>query len=139
MPKPHAIAFADIRAGMSAEFTETITPAMVERFARLSGDFNPLHMDEAYASGTPVGARIPHGMLAGALCSRLVGMYLPGLHSLYLSQNLTFHRPLPWGRVVVRGEVTAVHVSTRTVGIAVSVTDGKDMLVKGEALVKMLQ
>jgi acyl dehydratase len=138
MPEPRTILFDEMRVGMNAAFEEIVSEELVDRFAALSGDYNPLHMDATYAAQTPLHDRIPHGMIAGAFCSRLIGMHLPGLHSLYLTQSLTFHRPLPFGKVTVRGEVSSVHASTRMVGIALSITDGKNLLVKGDALVKML-
>lgn len=139
-PEPIARHFADIEVGETASFEETVTADMVERFANFSGDHNPLHIDEAYASETMFHHRIPHGMIAGAFFSRLIGMHIPGLYSAYLSQTLTFHHPLPLGGVIIKGTVLEKSESTRTVLIATSVTDqaGK-IFIKGEARVALLQ
>jgi 3-hydroxybutyryl-CoA dehydratase len=139
---PAEFSYADLIVGKSASFEVSITDELVERFAELSGDQNPLHTDEAYAAKTKFGHRIPHGMIAGALFSRLVGMYLPGKYGLYLSQTLRFHSPLTLrGIVTVRGEVSHKSDPSQTVGIKTIVEDKVDnkMLVSGEALVQLLQ
>ena len=66
---------------------------MVDEFAKISGDFNPLHTDEKYAQSTKFGKRLVHGMLLASFLSQMIGMYLPGKHALYSSQTLEFHNP----------------------------------------------
>ena len=85
--------FDEIQLGFSKEFLVTITESMIDDFAKISGDFNPIHMDEQYAKSTQFKKRIAHGMLLFSLLSRIQGMYLPGKHALYLSQNLEFRNP----------------------------------------------
>jgi 3-hydroxybutyryl-CoA dehydratase len=129
----------DITVGDTASFERTILGSDVTAFAELSGDYNPLHTDAAYATHTSFGRPIAHGMLLGALCSTLVGMYLPGKRCLYLSQSLRFKKPVYADDVVaVRGTVTAKSVATRVLTIAVSITRGEEEVVSGEAQVQVL-
>tara|TARA_B100000029_G_scaffold522_1_gene692 strand:- start:9354 stop:9785 length:432 start_codon:yes stop_codon:yes gene_type:complete len=85
--------FDQIDIGDSKEFKITITKSMVDDFAKISGDFNPLHIDEKYAKSTTFGKRLVHGMLLASFLSQMIGMYLPGKHALYSSQTLEFHNP----------------------------------------------
>lgn len=84
----------DIRVGDRAEFSKTITEKEVMIFAEITGDFNPLHVDEAYAKQTRFGARISHGALLAGFISTVVGMKLPGTGALYASQSLKFTKPV---------------------------------------------
>ena len=84
--------FDEIDIGLTKEFQITITESMVNNFANISGDFSPIHIDEEYAKSTIFQKRIVHGMLL-AFLSRMQGMYLPGKHALYFSQNLEFRNP----------------------------------------------
>ena len=100
------------------EFTEVISESMVEKFAKLSGDYNPHHMDESYAEKTKFKKRICHGMLLASLFSRLTGMYLPGKGSLFFSQSLNFISPaFIDDKVTVEGEIVKISRSTRMVTI----------------------
>ena len=85
--------FDDIEIGLSKEFQVTITESLVNDFAKVSGDFSPIHMDEKYAASTTFKKRVVHGMLLASFLSRVDGMYLPGKHALYSSQTLEFHNP----------------------------------------------
>jgi acyl dehydratase len=75
--------FEDLFVGQKANFLKKIDETLVNDFAKISGDFNPLHMNEEYASTTNFGKRVCHGMLLTSFFSQLVGMYLPGRNSLY--------------------------------------------------------
>ena len=85
--------FENLFVGQKANFFKKIDSALVNDFAKISGDFNPLHMSEEYASTTNFGKRVCHGMLLASYFSQLVGMYLPGKNSLYFSQTLNFRNP----------------------------------------------
>ena len=133
--------YRDIAVGERASFTVTVSNRMVDEFATLSGDHNPLHVDESYARETPFKGRVVHGMLIGAFFSRLVGMHLPGKYALYLSQTLAFHEPLaPGTKISIEGEVTHKTDAAKvlTIRTAARDTSGK-ILVSGEALVRMLK
>ena len=85
--------FDQIEIGLSIEFQVTISESMVDNFAKVSGDFSPIHMDDKYAKSTSFGKRVVHGMLLASFLSRVDGMYLPGKHALYLSQSVEFRNP----------------------------------------------
>ncbi len=98
--------YEDIKVGDSFSFRRFIADEDVRRFAALTGDFNPLHTNPAYAKDTEFGKPLVHGMLVGGLFSALVGMMCPGKRALYLSQTLSFRRPLyPDSWVIVTGTV----------------------------------
>jgi NAD(P)-dependent dehydrogenase (short-subunit alcohol dehydrogenase family)/acyl dehydratase len=107
-PEPQVYTPADLQIGLSAEFEQDVTEDDVLDFARVSGDFNPLHVDADYAKMSAFGSPIAHGAYQVGLASALVGMYLPGKHVLLGSVNARFPAPLYFpGRVKVRGEITA--------------------------------
>lgn len=125
-----------IAVGVRASFEVRIDRAMIDRFAALSGDHHPLHMNDAYGRGTAFGGRIAHGMISGALFSRLVGEYLPGERALYRGQRMTFVRPIrPDTDVNVCGEVVAYDVELSTITVRTWVEDraSGDLYVEGEA------
>ncbi|HUC01317.1 MAG TPA: MaoC family dehydratase [Candidatus Paceibacterota bacterium] len=131
-----------ITAGESASFTVKITPELIHEFAEVSGDRNPLHVDDSYARATSFGQRVSHGMIVGALFSRLIGMYLPGKYSVYLSQTLNFHKPVFVGaEVVIKGEVIHKTDSARSIVIRTIAEDARsgEMMVDGEAMVRLLK
>ena len=86
--------FDELSVGQTAETTHVVGAADIEAFAAVSGDVNPVHMDEAYARTTTFGGRIAHGMLAAAYISAVLGNQLPGPGAIYLSQSLRFRRPV---------------------------------------------
>jgi len=140
--QPEERTYDSIKIGDAALFTIQITGELVEKFSEVSGDVNPIHMDEEYASHTPLGERIAHGMIVGALFSRLIGMHLPGKYSLYLSQTLRFHNPIPLGtEITIRGEVTHKTDAVKTIGIRATAeySSSKKILVSGEALAQVLK
>jgi len=90
----------DFAIGQHASFTKTFTDEDVERFIAITGDVNPLHVDDAYAAQTRFGRRVLHGMLTASLFSTMVGMLLPGTGAIYRSQTLHFLRPVHIGETV---------------------------------------
>ena len=133
--------FEDIKIGARASFKRTVTERDINEFAVLSGDFNPLHIDEEYAATTQFGQRIVHGMFLASLFSRLVGMYLPGRRCLYMSQSLDFIQPVHVGdEVEVVGKVQRKQDATKTLVIRTEIYVLPDRLaVRGKALVKVLE
>ena len=98
--------FEDLFICQKANFLKKIDDELMNNFAKLSGDFNPLHMDEEYASTTNFGKRVCHGMLLASFFSQLVGMYLPGKNSLYFSQTLNFRNPcFVDDNITIEGEI----------------------------------
>lgn len=127
----------DIKVGLKKTFFVIVTEEMMNDFAKLSGDHNPLHMNENYAKSTSFKQRVCHGMLLASFFSRLVGMYLPGKNALYLTQSLKFTSPCFLNeKVIVEGEVLSVSTSTKIIAMRTTITkdDGK-RLVEGEAKV----
>ena len=90
---PSELTFEEIEIGYTKEFQIKVTESLVNDFAKLSGDFNPIHINEDFAKSKKFKGKIVHGMLLASFLSRMVGMYLPGKHALYLSQSLEFHNP----------------------------------------------
>jgi 3-oxoacyl-[acyl-carrier protein] reductase len=108
MKEPRLFGAADLKAGLKAEFDREITAEDIESFAALSGDHNPLHVDEAYAGQTNYGRRIVHGAFQVGLASTMAGMYLPGRNVVVGSFQCKFPAPLYYpSHVRVQGEITA--------------------------------
>lgn len=133
------LALADIRVGDMATFSRTWEESDVQLFAKVSGDFNPLHMDGEYAGTTKFKGRIVHGLLVASLCSTLVGMYLPGKKCLYLGQTLLFKKPVYINdTVVVLGTVISKSESTRIITLSVVMKKGEEIVLEGEARAQVL-
>ena len=90
----------DFTEGQSASLTRVVTAADVEGFAAVTGDTNPVHLDETYAAGTRFGRRIAHGMLAVSYISAILGTKFPGPGTIYLSQNVSFLAPVYLGDTI---------------------------------------
>ena len=90
---PSEYCFDDLFVGQKITFSKKIDESLLNDFAKISGDFNPLHMNKEYASTTKFEKRVCHGMLLASFFSQLVGMDLPGKNSLYFSQTLNFRNP----------------------------------------------
>jgi 3-hydroxybutyryl-CoA dehydratase len=137
MNKALEYSFDEIKIGLEHYFEIIIDEKLVEDFAKISGDFNPLHMDEQFAKKSKFGRRVCHGMLLSSFFSRLVGMYLPGKNALYFSQNLNFIAPCFIGDIViVKGKVIDKSKSTKMIKIETTIKNnlGK-LLVDGIAQV----
>lgn len=132
--------FEEISVGQKATFDLQITKEMLEKFAELSGDYNPLHMDENYAKNSQFKQRISHGMLLGSFFSQLVGMHMPGKKCLYLSQNLNFHNPCYLDdEIFVEGKVLKKSNSTKIMEIETTIHNKKNiLLVDGIAKVMII-
>ncbi len=126
----------DMKVGMSAETTKTITDADIVLFAGVSTDFNAVHMDEEYARTTPFGARIAHGMLSASLLSAVLGNQLPGPGVVYLSQSLRFRAPVRIGDTVhARVTVREVLAEKSRVVLDTVCTVLDKVVIDGEAMV----
>jgi len=97
------------RVGDKATLTKTFTEQDVVVFSQISGDRNPLHLDEEFAKRTRFGRRIAHGLLTAGLISAVLGTRLPGVGCIYVSQTLTFRAPVYIGdEITASAEVIAV-------------------------------
>lgn len=133
--------FEEINIGDKSYFTVQITSDKLDQFASLSGDYNPLHMDEQYAQRTKFNQRVCHGMLLSSFFSQLLGMHLPGKQCLYLSQNLNFLHPCFINdKIIVTGTVTGKSDSTQILEIDTTISNQNDvLLVNGNARVMFLE
>jgi 3-hydroxybutyryl-CoA dehydratase len=104
---PKAYAFEDLTLGQSARLVRTVTQDDIEAFARISGDYNPVHLDETYAALTPFKGTIAHGMLTAGYISAIFGFDMPGPGCIYVSQTLNFRAPVRPGDEVL-AEVSIV-------------------------------
>ncbi len=93
--------FEDLSIGMEASLARTVAAKDIEDFARVSGDYNPVHLDEAHAAGTPFKQRIAHGILTASYISAVLGTRLPGPGCIYVSQTLSFRAPVHIGDEVI--------------------------------------
>jgi 3-hydroxybutyryl-CoA dehydratase len=129
------IAIEDLTPGRSAQVAKTLTEADVVLFGGLTGDMNPMHMNEVAARASRFGGRVVHGMLSASLISAALGNHLPGPGAIYLGQTLRFTAPVRIGDTVTATvTVTRVDMDRRRVHLDTVCTnqDGA-VVVKGEA------
>ena len=128
----------ELSPGMVAIKEVEVTEARIEQFAEASDDFNPVHMDEAFASKTAYRGRIAHGLLSASFGSAVVGTILPGAGAIYLSQTLAFHKPVRIGDVV-RAQITVAAVDAESARVTLRTEGfvGDDMIMEGEAVVRV--
>ena len=134
----------DFEVGDKAYHSKTITETDITLFAGISGDFNPLHVNDAYAATTQFGRRVAHGGLSFSMISGLLGMKLPGPGTLHVSQKLDFRKPVFAGDTLT-AEAEVIEKFTKKEGklkflrIRTDVHNQDDVVVtEGEALVIIL-
>lgn len=132
----YSIAYDDLSVGQTASQAHSVSETDLQMFAAVSGDNNPVHLDEKFAAASRFKGRIAHGMLTGALISAAIACKMPGPGSVYLSQQLSFMRPVKIGddlevqlEVLEKLPKNQVRIRTRVVN-----QQGK-AVVDGEALV----
>ncbi len=125
--------------GEEATLTKLVSDDDIKAFARISGDHNPIHMNEEYAKGTMFGGRIAHGMLAASLISAVLGTRLPGPGAIYLSQKLRFLAPVrPGDEVTARVRITSWDPEKGRVTLLTEVANKKGIaVITGEAQLVM--
>lgn len=132
----HGFYFEDLEVGMSAEVVKIIGEADVAAFAGISGDDNPLHLDQEFAARTRTAGRVVHGMVTASLISTLVGVHLPGPGSLWMGQTLKFLRPVKVGdEVRARATVTGLIEAKQRVVMQTRCSVGDTVVIDGEATV----
>ena len=126
-----------LQPGETVSRTTTITDEMIQAFADLTGDMNPVHLDDAYAAGTRFGRRIAHGMIAAGLISATLANDLPGPGTVYLSQTLQFRAPVyPGDTITTTGEVKSVRPDKPIVTLGTVCKNQNGVVVlEGEAVV----
>lgn len=141
MTEPHpsgGYILEELSVGMTAEKRVTVTEARIDQFAQASDDFNPVHMDEAFAARTAYRGRIAHGLLSASFGSAVVGTILPGAGAIYLGQTLNFHRPVRIGDVAVaRVTVATIDEAAARVVLRCAIYVGDDLVMDGEATVRV--
>jgi 3-hydroxybutyryl-CoA dehydratase len=127
-----------MKVGMSASFAKTVTDADLVLFVGVSGDTNPVHLDQDYAAGTMFKGRVAHGALTASFISTALGTKLPGPGSIYVAQTLKFKAPVHVGdTVTARVEVIAL-VPERNFVMFKTQCFVRDLLViDGEATLKV--
>lgn len=126
----------EIEIGMSANYSQTITDADIKQFASVSGDKNPIHMDDVYANDSRYKGRIAHGMLSASFFSALFGTQLPGEGCVYVSQNLNFKRPIYIGDTInAKVEVDKVDVRGKKVSFKTICTVKNKIVTDGSAVI----
>ena len=131
------LAFGDLKLGLSASFQASVNAADIDAFARLSGDFSDLHVDDSYAQAAGFPSRVAHGMLCSSLYSTLVGVHLPGKRALLQGIELSFHAPVLAGEVLtVRGEVSNLSEAVRQAEIKAEIRNAAGQRVS-KALIKV--
>lgn len=130
--------YDEIVIGRMYSFERTITREDVIAFSNLTGDRNPLHVNEKFGRESEFGRNIVHGMLVGSLFSALVGMYCPGEKCLYLGQTLQFRLPLYYDDTVeVRGTVMEKNDAIQMIKLKTEILREGETVIAGEARVKM--
>ncbi|WP_084397785.1 MaoC family dehydratase [Henriciella aquimarina] len=128
--------FEDLSIGMAHETRHTITEEDINLFAKVSGDYNPIHMDEEYAKKTPFGQRIAHGALTASYISGILGNNLPGPGAIFTHLEMRFRRPVFIGdEVIARAEVTEMYERGNRVTLKITCSVADKVVVGGEAKV----
>lgn len=126
----------DMAVGDAATFAKTVTEADILLFAAVSGDTNPVHIDQDFAAATPFKGRIAHGMLSASFISAVLGVRLPGPGTIYLSQSMRFRAPVRVGNTVVAtATIKALDLDKRRVTLETVCKVGDTVVIDGEAVV----
>jgi len=134
MQEKHGYFIEDLSVGMTAVFAKTVTEADITMFAGISGDTNPVHLDESFAEKTIFAGRIAHGMLSASFISTVFGTRLPGPGCIYLRQDLRFKAPVKIGDTVqARVTVHDILAEKKRVVFDTVCTVGETVVLEGEA------
>ncbi|MGE0629394.1 MAG: MaoC family dehydratase [Hyphomicrobiaceae bacterium] len=125
----------DLEIGMEADCQRVVTDADIRTFAEVTGDKNPVHLDDAYAARTIFKGRIAHGMLTASYISAVFGTQMPGPGAIYVSQTLNFRAPVRIGdQVTARVRVVEMIPAKRRVRFECQCTVGDKTVLEGEAV-----
>ena len=132
--------FADLKVGQSAERTKMMTEALVNAYADLTGDFSPVHVDEAAAAKTRFGTRIAHGMLSAGFLSAVIGMDLPGPGTIWVAQALQFKQPVKIGDTITwRAEVKELFPEKKRATLSTTCRNQRgEIVIEGEGTILLL-
>jgi 3-hydroxybutyryl-CoA dehydratase len=127
--------FEDLYVGMEESISHTVSSEGIHSFAELSGDVNPIHLDEAYAKETPFRRRVAHGMLSASYISAVFGTRLPGPGCIYISQTLNFRAPVHIGdRVTATVRISDLIEHRKRAIFTCACTVGEKIVLEGEAV-----
>lgn len=130
--------FEDLQIGMEASITRVVTVEDIEAFSAITGDRNPIHLDEAWASKTRFGGRIAHGILTGGLVSAVIGTRLPGPGNIYIKQTLEFRAPVrPGDAVTAQVRVSRLEPAKNRVFLDTTCRCGELEVLRGEAVLRV--
>ena len=130
----------DVKIGDSFSISREVTDELVRKFAEVSGDFNPIHLDDEFAAKTRFGKRIAHGMLSGAFISAVLGNELKGHTVVYLSQTLKFTAPVFIGdTVTTTSTITKIREDKNIVTLENRCSNQNgETVVRGESMLMIL-
>jgi 3-hydroxybutyryl-CoA dehydratase len=133
--------FADLKIGQSAERTKIMTEALVNAYAELTGDFSPVHVDEAAAAKTRFGTRIAHGMLSAGFLSAVIGMDLPGPGTIWVAQALKFKQAVKLGDTITwRVEVRELFPEKKRAALSTVCRNQRgEIVIEGEGTILLLE
>ena len=124
----------ELQIGQSDTYERIVTERDIEEFAKISGDNNPVHLDEDFAKTTIFRGRIAHGMLAASFISTTVGTKLPGYGAIYISQNLKFKGPVRIGdKVITTATIEGINAEKKRVTMSTKCAVGDKIVVEGQA------
>ena len=136
MDELHGYYLEDLSVDMASMFAKTVTEADIVLFAGISGDINPIHLNQEFAEKSIFEDRICHGMLTASFISTVLGTKLPGPGCVYLSQTLKFLAPVKAGETVrARVIVREIILAKKRVRLETVCTVGETVVVTGEAVV----
>jgi 3-hydroxybutyryl-CoA dehydratase len=134
--KLHGFYFEDLKVGMEASYTKTITDTDVKSFSDISGDTNPIHLNQAFASETLFKGKVIHGMLTASLISTVIGTKLPGPGCIYVGQELHFKAPVRVGDTVTAFcKVKNVISDKHMIKLDTTCTVASKLVLEGEATI----
>ncbi|HMT07581.1 MAG TPA: MaoC family dehydratase [Pyrinomonadaceae bacterium] len=130
----------ELKVGDQFTTTREITDEVIRQFAEVSGDHNPIHLDEEFAATTRFGKRIAHGMLSGAFISAVLGNEFRGMKIVYLSQTMKFTAPAFLGdTITTTATITAIREDRGIVTLeTICANQNGEVTVKGESAVMVL-
>ncbi|MCP8687455.1 MaoC family dehydratase [Marinobacterium sedimentorum] len=136
MSQAHGLYLEDLEIGQSASVFKTVSDQDIRLFAEITGDTNPVHLDEEFAAHTQFKTRIAHGMFSAGLISAVLGTHLPGPGAVYLDQSLKFRLPIHLGdEVETRVTVTDINLRRGRVTLSTECFVAGKRVTQGEALV----
>jgi len=136
MDELHGFYIEDLSVGQTAIYAKTVTETDIVLFSGISGDLNPVHLNQEFAEGTQFEGRIAHGMLTASFLSTVIGTKLPGPGCIYISQSLKFRSPVRAGDTVqARATITEIFPDKNRVAMKTVCMVGDRVVVDGEALI----